>query len=323
MTRVKVFKTYAEQVELLRSRGMRIDNVERAEEKLARLNYYRLSGYWYPMRRFSPDTGQAYDEFVDGASFDLVIDLYEFDERMRHVVFAELDRIEMAIRTMLGYRLGSVDPFIYQDVTRLSAYARQSNKGSRRSRHAVWVEKFERAVNSSKEDFVEHHRRHYHGDMPIWAAVEIMDWGMLSYLYDFSPTEVRHDIADDCGLAAPQLASWLKCLNIVRNYAAHHARMFNRVFDIKPKFSNDMRLQEVAGVRNRSFGQLSLIQYLHRQLDLSPANRLPQLLDTFPHNDIVPFSRTGAPEGWERLALWERQSAVQRPAQTCTYDTNH
>ena len=44
MTRVKVFKTYTEQVELLRSRGMRIDDVERAEEKLARLNYYRLSG---------------------------------------------------------------------------------------------------------------------------------------------------------------------------------------------------------------------------------------------------------------------------------------
>ena len=258
------------------------------------------------MRRFSPDTGQACDEFVDGASFDLVIDLYEFDERMRHVVFAELDRIEMAIRTMLGYRLGSIDPFIYQDVTRLSAYARQSNKGSRRSRHAVWVEKFERAVSSSKEDFVEHHRRHYQGDMPVWAAVEIMDWGMLSYLYDFSPTEVRHDIADECGLAAPQLASWLKCLNIVRNYAAHHARMFNRVFDIKPKLSDDEQLQEVAGVSNRSFGQLSLIQYLHRQLDLSPANRLPQLLDTFPHNSIVPFSRIGAPEGWERLVLWER-----------------
>ena len=225
---------------------------------------------------------------------------------MRHVVFAELDRIEMAIRTMLGYRLGSIDPFIYQDVTCLSAFARQSNKGSRRSRHAVWVEKFERAVSSSKEDFVEHHRRHYHGDMPIWAAVEIMDWGMLSYLYDFSPTKVRHDIADECGLAAPQLASWLKCLNIVRNYAAHHARMFNRVFDIKPKLRDDEQLQEVAGVSTRSFGQLSLIQYLHRQLDLSPANRLPQLLDAFPHNDIVPFSRTGAPDGWERLALWER-----------------
>ena len=64
MTRVKAFKTYTEQVELLRSRGMRIDNVERAEEMLARLNYYRLSGYWYPMRLFSSETGQACDEFV-------------------------------------------------------------------------------------------------------------------------------------------------------------------------------------------------------------------------------------------------------------------
>ena len=68
MTRMKAFKTYAEQVELLRSRGMPIDNVEHAEKKLARLNYYRLSGYWYPMRRFSPDTGQACDEFVGGVN---------------------------------------------------------------------------------------------------------------------------------------------------------------------------------------------------------------------------------------------------------------
>lgn len=41
MTRVKVFKTYAEQVELLRSRGMRIDNVERAEEKLGTIGHER------------------------------------------------------------------------------------------------------------------------------------------------------------------------------------------------------------------------------------------------------------------------------------------
>ena len=92
----------------------------------------------------------------------------------------------------------------------------------------------------------------------------------------------------------------------MRNYVAHHARIFNRVFDIKPKLSNDERLQAVAGVSNRSFGQLSLIQYLHRQLGLSPANRLPQLLDMFPHNDVVPLSRTGAPDGWQKLAVWER-----------------
>ncbi len=42
MTEAKQFKTHAEQVELLRMRGMRVDDQDRAEHLLARLNYYRL-----------------------------------------------------------------------------------------------------------------------------------------------------------------------------------------------------------------------------------------------------------------------------------------
>lgn len=77
----KAFKTVAEQINLLRGRGMCITDQARAERLLARLNYYRLSGYWYPMRRFA--NGQAQNEFVAAASFDLVVSLYEFDERLR------------------------------------------------------------------------------------------------------------------------------------------------------------------------------------------------------------------------------------------------
>ncbi|WP_445446211.1 Abi family protein [Corynebacterium durum] len=303
MTGAKQFKTYTEQVELLRTRGMRIDNQDGAEHLLAQLNYYRLSGYWYPMRRFTPDTGVALDEFIKGASFDLVVSLYEFDEQLRHNVFIELDRIEMAIRAMLGYELGSVDPLVYLDSTRLGALARQRRKDGR-SVHDVWLEKYKTSVESSKEDFVQHHNTKYGGEMPIWAAVEIMDWGMLSYLYGMSPTIVRDHISRQCALSAPQLESWLKSLNIVRNYAAHHARMFNHVYDIKPKLNDDPRLTPVARKMNRTFGQLTLIQYLHRQLGLSPAERLPTLLNTYPDNDIVPLSRTGATEGWQNLELW-------------------
>lgn len=303
MTSAKQFKTYTEQVELLRARGMRIDNQVQAEHLLARLNYYRLSGYWYPMRRFTPDAGVARDEFIDGASFDLVVSLYEFDERLRHSVFIELDRIETAIRAMLGYELGHVDPLIHLHPTRLGALARQRRKDGH-SVHDVWLGKYKTALNTSKEDFVTHHKTKHGGAMPIWAAVEIMDWGMLSYLYGMSPNIVRNHIAQQCVLSAPQLESWLKSLNIVRNYAAHHARMFNRVYDIKPKLKNDQRLTPVAGEMNRAFGQLTLIQYLHHQLNLSPAKRLPALLNTYPDNDIVPLTRTGAPKDWADLDLW-------------------
>lgn len=302
MAQAKQFKTYSEQVDLLRSRGMSITDQVRAEHLLAQLNYYRLSGYWHPMRRFT--AGRACDEFVNGASFDLVFSLYTFDERLRHTVFIELDRIEMAVRTMLGHELGRLDPMIHLNSRKLGARARQYRKDGQ-TVHEIWLMKFESAVNNSKEDFVAHHKRKYGGAMPIWAAVEVMDWGMLSYLYGMSPSPARDQIARQCALSAPQLESWLKSLNILRNLAAHHARMFNRVYDIKPKLNDDRRLKAVAGQMNRAFGQLSLVQYLHRQLRLSAADKLPKLLNTYPHNPIVPLSRTGAPSNWKDLTLWQ------------------
>ncbi|WP_227469309.1 Abi family protein [Actinomyces sp. HMSC065F12] len=280
---------------------MRVDDRAGAESTLARLNYYRLSGYWHPMRRFVD--GQALDEFVGGSSFELVLSLYEFDERLRHTVFAELDRVEMAVRAMLGHELGSIDPMIHLNTKRLGARARQL-RGRQKTVHSIWLSKYESAVENSKEDFVRHHEEKYGGAIPIWAAVEVMDWGMLSHLYGMSPTTARNRIADHCGLSAPQLESWLKSMNILRNLAAHHARMFNRVYDIKPKLNNDPQLLEATVQVNRVFGQLSLIQYMHRQLKLSPADKLPRLLSTYPDNPIVPLARTGAPDNWSHLRLW-------------------
>lgn len=47
-------KTFAEQVELLVSRGMEIDDPERAERYLSHLNYYRLAAYWLPCEQGHP-----------------------------------------------------------------------------------------------------------------------------------------------------------------------------------------------------------------------------------------------------------------------------
>lgn len=168
----------------------------------------------------------------------------------------------------------------------------------------MWLTKYEAALRTSREDFVAHHKNKYGGKLPIWAAVEVMDWGALSYLYGMAPGRARNPVADACGLRAPQLESWLKSLNIVRNYSAHHARLFNRVFDIKPRLSDDPRLAVAKGSENRVFTQLTLIQYLHRELNLSAATALPTLLARYPENEIVPFKRIGAPERWQQSDLW-------------------
>jgi abortive infection bacteriophage resistance protein len=56
-----------------------------------------------------------------------------------------------------------------------------------------------------------------------------LGWGGLTRLYGFAPRSTQDAIAGRCGLRAPQLSSWLKALNIVRNVCAHHGRLYNRV----------------------------------------------------------------------------------------------
>ena len=287
---------------------MRIEDRERAERALRTLNYYRLSGYWHTMREIGADAGSGRDAFREGASFDLVMGLYEFDERLRAAILADLAPVELALRALIGHHLGKIDPLIYREVSQLGSVAKATCKRGG-TEHQVWMCRFDRALRESKEDFAAHYRKEYKSEVPVWVAVELMDWGMLSYLYRMAPEEVRDDVAEICKLSAPEMESWIKCLNILRNLAAHHSRVFNRGFSIKPKLSEDGRLDIIRDVTNRAFGQLTLVRYLSHELGLPDRGRLPQVLALFPDNDLVPFSRLAAPPGWERHELWVPTSA--------------
>ena len=70
MVEVKPFKTYKEQVELLQSRHMTIQDTQRGKKLLENLNYYRLSGYWHTMRAIDPETKESWavSSFADGVT---------------------------------------------------------------------------------------------------------------------------------------------------------------------------------------------------------------------------------------------------------------
>ena len=40
------------------------------------------------------------------------------------------------------------------------------------------------------------------------------------------------------------------------------------------------------------------------QVKLEGGNLLANTLETFPHNEIIPFEQTGAPNHWRDLPLW-------------------
>ncbi|KZE91333.1 Abi family protein [Microbacterium sp. TNHR37B] len=297
---VKEHKTYEQQVALLASRGMDMGDDEAAAATLRRVNYYRLSGYWYPFRKLT-SSGRE-DSFYPGSRFADVIALYDFDARLRAATFAALTPVELAIRALLGHELGRIDPCAHLDPSMLGPTARRGDQYPR------WVERYEKELNDSREDFVDHHHKKYGGRLPVWAATEILDWGSLTYLYGFAPRNVQDVVADACGLSAPQLTSWLKALNLVRNTCAHHGRLFNRVHTIAPKLPRVGRhpdLDSVATDWSRTFGQLTLIRFLSDRLEVGQSRLLPAVVKSFPTVQIVPISHMGVPEGWQTASpLW-------------------
>jgi hypothetical protein len=99
----KPYLTVPEQIALLRSRGMAITDPARATAALERIGYYRLSGYWHPLRQSTPATPPSppiiLDDFQAGAEFGQVIDLYVFDKKLRLLILDALERVEVGLRT--------------------------------------------------------------------------------------------------------------------------------------------------------------------------------------------------------------------------------
>ena len=298
---VKAFKTYDEQVDLLLSRGMEVEDRDAAIQKLRTVNYYRLSGYWYPFRRI--EGGVRTDSFYPGTNFDDVVALYEFDSQLRAATFTALMPIELAIRALVGHELGRVDPLAHLNPAKLGPLARRGDQ------YARWLEKHEREIAESREDFVAHHQSDYGGRLPVWVAVEILDWGALAYLYSFAPQAVQWTVADACELRPPQLGSWLKTLNLVRNTCAHHGRLYNRVHTITPKLPQVGVHPDLDAVQTdwaRTFGQLTLIQFMADRLGVGRSRLLPAVLRRFPVVKGLPPSHMGLPPDWESSsALWK------------------
>jgi abortive infection bacteriophage resistance protein len=308
---VKAYRRYDEQVELLVQRGMHIADREAAAEVLRRVNYYRLCGYWYPFRR-QAGPGRRDDDFYPGTRLDDVVALYEFDARLRAATFSVLAPVELAVRALLGHELGRVDPCAPLDHTVLGPTARVGGRESDSYRR--WRDSYERELAQSREDFVEHHRARYGSRLPVWAAVELLDWGGLTYLYSYAPRAVQDAVADRCGLRGPQLTSWLKVLDLVRNTCAHHGRLFNRVHTLTPRLppvGMHPDLDAATKEWNRTFGQLTLVQFLLDRLALGRSSLLPAVIRSYPEITRVPWSHLGAGSEWSTTSrLWRTSSST-------------
>ena len=88
----KQFETLERQVEILKSRGLIIEDEADAKEFLLKNNYYRVSGYTLSLRRN--------DQFFSNITLNKVKDIYYFDRVLRHRLLALIAEVETTVKSI-------------------------------------------------------------------------------------------------------------------------------------------------------------------------------------------------------------------------------
>lgn len=213
-------------IDNLKYHGMVFSDKEAAKNALLTINYYRLSTYWFPYKIEAGDGDYRFSENLD---FATILRHHEFDQALRHKVMRGVEIIEIALRRALASELS----------WREGAFAHQ--KLELYSSRPIWekhIIRLKKDFDESKEEFANHFRVKYSNLQlpPIWVSLEMSSFGVLSQFYsNIKDSQTRSVIAHIFGLDEEVLISFLHHLTSVRNLCAHHARLWNRKFVIKPK----------------------------------------------------------------------------------------
>jgi abortive infection bacteriophage resistance protein len=321
MKSLKPWVSFADQLKQLQHRGLQVNDRAAALDYLERVGYYRLSGYWYLLRAIDTEAsttqGKAVrlDTFVPDSRFEDVVSLYVFDKKLRLLALDALERIEMAVRVDVAHLLGQRNPLAHEEPACLHGNFTKKKilKGvdAGKTPHQVWLDKYHAMLNRArKEPCVSHHLQQY-GALPIWVAIEVWDFGLLSKLFAGMKFADQQSIAGIYGaLDGQTFAQWLRSLNFIRNVAAHHSRLWNiNVLERSHVPTNWSEKLDNA----QPFFYFCLMQQLLRVIcpNSTWAQRLAELIETgFPSMTTPSLSINdfGVVADWSECEPWKKET---------------
>ncbi|MDR1427364.1 MAG: Abi family protein [Bifidobacteriaceae bacterium] len=321
MTYAKPHLSYAQQLALLKSRGLVCSDDARATRTLELVGYYNFTGYLHSFRLpdpSDPNCQKRLDQVRPGILFEDVASLLEFDRALRGALLKGIQLVEVGVRSRIAYVLGKRDPFGHTNAASLDPRAtrRSQVRGSvRDTAFSWWLSEYARLQGRAQtEPYVGHNLAKYGPPLPIWIACEFFDFGAVTRLYQFLVHADRQAIAASAGLTRERtLRSWLTTANYVRNICAHNARLWNRRLIQQPMLqTNDLpaSLQHLTGTpSDKVYAVLAITAYLtdHLSPEAQWRETIVSTLTTFPTIAGRSTGEMGVPTDWTNKIIWKQE----------------
>ena len=223
---VKKFLTFEEQLQYIENKGFIISNKDKCLKFLKKVNYYNISAYF---AIFKNDDGS----YKSGIDFKYIYKMYEFDRKIRALIFSVIEEIELHLRAQFSHYFASHYGAL--------GYLKSENY-NKYHKHGNFIERIQKeCINKNiNNPIIEHHKSKYEGKIPIWVIVEFFSIGMLSKFYSDMKTPDKKAISNEIfNTSFLYLDTWLKCLTILRNKCAHYSRLYNTRFVVRTKLNID------------------------------------------------------------------------------------
>lgn len=216
----KIFKNLDEQIDILKSRGLVITDIEKTKNILLRENYFFVSGYRHLFMKSYKETN-----FIPGTTFEELYAMFVFDRKVRNIFFKNLLIVENNIKSLISYELSKNYGFKEKDYLNPKNFSHDPMKV--RQVHDV-LNKVKRQirVNGKQHSATMHYITNY-GYIPLWILVKVLSFGIVSELYNILEDEDQNTISQFYNLDSETLGIYLIILSNYRNLCAHEDILYD------------------------------------------------------------------------------------------------
>ena len=306
--KTKEFKTLDEQIEILKNRGLVINDIDKTEELLLRENYFFINGYRHIFMKNHKE-----DSFIPGTTFEELYAVFQFDRSFRNVLFKNLLIVENNLKSIIAYKLSKKYGIREKDYLKPSNFSQDIKKV--RQVNDVLNKRTRQIKLTGRQHSATLHYISNYGYVPLWILVKLLSFGMINELYSILKPDDKLAIAEYYNLDVETLGIYIALLSNYRNLCAHEDIVYDhRTQKEIPDTRYHMELDvpttndEYVYGKNDIFAVIIMLKCMLTESDFTDfvnevsydLNLLDGRVNIIPQSKIL--DRMGFPSNWEEIA---------------------
>jgi len=270
LVKSKTFKTLDEQIEILKNKGLVIDDIDKTKNILLRENYFFISGY----RHLFLDEIDT-QRFIKGTTFEELYSMFSFDRQLRNIIFKNILIVENNLKSILAYVMSKNHGFKENSYLNPKNFVRDSRK-NKQINDLLKKMKRQISVNGRQHTATAHYINSY-GFIPLWVVVKVLSFGIVGELYTILQWQDQKEIAEIFGVDIYSMVEYLPIIANYRNLCAHEDLCYinktqKRIENTKYHHMLNMKLDEDGEYKNGKNDLFALVIILKSVLDQNNFN---------------------------------------------------